>query len=82
MSFYRDCLLNEKCLSHMNETETLKFKECLMDAKCTGIEHTLLSRAFDIHHKRATEQSVNGKTFLNCQQDKTCNTSVAFTLSS
>jgi transmembrane protein 8A/B len=80
LNFYRDCLLNEKCLSQMNETETLKIKECLMDVKCTAVEHTKLSRAFDIHHKRATEQSVNGKT-LGCG-DGNCNTSVVFTLSS
>ena len=80
LNFYRDCLLNEKCLSQMNETETLKIKECLMDIKCTPDEHTKLSRAFDIHHKRATEQSVNGKALD--YTDGTCNTSVVFTLSS
>lgn len=81
LNFYRDCLLNEKCLSQMNETETLKIKECLMDVKCTADEHAKLSRAFDIHHKRATEQSVNGKTMLG-SPDGSCNTSVGFTLSS
>lgn len=81
LNHYRDCLVNEKCLSQMNETETLKIKECLMDVKCTATEHTKLSRAFDIHHKRATEQSVNGKTLLGCA-DGNCNTSVVFTLSS
>lgn len=81
LNFYRDCLLDEKCLVQMNETETLKLKECLMDVKCTASEHTKLSRAFDIHHKRATEQSVNGKTLLGCT-DGSCNTSVVFTLSS
>lgn len=81
LNFYRDCLMNEKCLSQMNETETLKIKECLMDVKCTAAEHSKLSRAFDIHHKRATEQSVNGKTQLGCA-DGGCNTSVVFTLSS
>lgn len=65
----------------MNGTETLKIKECLMDVKCTVGEHAKLSRAFDIHHKRATEQSVNGKTVLGCA-DGNCNTSVVFTLSS
>lgn len=81
LHFYRDCLLDEKCLNQMNETETLKIKECLMDIKCTAAEHIKLSRAFDIHHKLATEQSVNGKTFLGCA-DGSCNTSVVFTLAS
>lgn len=81
INFYRDCLVKEKCLQQMNGTETLKIKECLMDVKCTAAEHTKLSRAFDIHHKRATEQSVNGKTLLGCA-DGNCNTSVVFTLSS
>lgn len=81
LSFYRECLLSDKCLSQMNETETLKIKECLMDVKCSANEHTKLSRAFDIHHKRATEQSVNGKTLLGCT-DASCNTSIVFTLSS
>lgn len=82
LNHYRDCLVNEKCLHQMNETETLKIKECLMDVKCTALEHIKLSRAFDIHHKRATEQSVNvGKTLLgSC--DGGCNTSIVFTLSS
>lgn len=81
LSHYRDCLVDEKCLLQMNGTETLKIKECLMDVKCTAGEHAKLSRAFDIHHKRATEQSVNGKTVLGCA-DGNCNTSVVFTLSS
>lgn len=81
LSHYRDCLVKEKCLQQMNGTETLKIKECLMDVKCTAAEHTKLSRAFDIHHKRATEQSVNGKTLLGCS-DASCNSSVVFTLAS
>lgn len=81
LNHYRDCLVNDKCLQQMNETETLKIKECLMDVKCTAAEHLKLSRAFDIHHKRATEQSVNGKTLLG-SADGNCNTSVVFTLSS
>lgn len=80
LNHYRDCLVNEKCLAQMNETETLKIKECLMDVKCTAAEHTKLSRAFDVHHKRATEQSVNNKA-LGCA-DGNCNTSVVFTLAS
>lgn len=82
LNFYRECLLKEKCLGQMNETETLKIKECLMDVKCTAGEHAKLSRAFDIHHKRATEQSVNAKSFLGGCADGNCNTSIVFTLSS
>lgn len=80
IKFYSECLQNDKCLSSMNETETLKIKECLMDAKCTS-EYSKLSQAFDVHHKRATEHSVNGKTILS-RLDRSCNTSIAFTLSS
>jgi transmembrane protein 8A/B len=83
LSHYRDCLESQSCLNQMNETETLKIKECLMDAKCTGAEHSQLSRAFDIHHKRATEQSVNGRNLLSSACiDGNCNTSIAFTLAS
>ncbi|XP_070504213.1 uncharacterized protein [Chironomus tepperi] len=81
LSHYRECLDTQACLTRMNETETLKIKECLMDAKCTAAEHVKLSKAFDIHHKRATEQSVNGKNILGCS-DANCNTSIAFTLAS
>lgn len=82
LSHYRKCLETRSCLSHMNETETLKIKECLMDAKCTAAEHVKLSKAFDIHHKRATEQSVNGKNIFHGCMDGNCNTSIAFTLAS
>ncbi|KAG5671933.1 hypothetical protein PVAND_002101 [Polypedilum vanderplanki] len=81
LGHYSECLETQSCLTQMNETETLKIKECLMDAKCTSGEHIKLSRAFDIHHKRATEQSVNGKSILGCT-DANCNTSIAFTLAS
>lgn len=83
LTHYRECLESQACLAQMNETETLKIKECLMDAKCTSTEHSQLSRAFDIHHKRATEQSVNGRNLLSGScSDGNCNTSVAFTLAS
>lgn len=78
---YRECLETRTCLTRLNETETLKIKECLMDAKCTANEHSKLSKAFDVHHKRATEQSVNGKNILGCN-NANCNTSIAFTLAS
>jgi hypothetical protein len=81
LGHYSECLESPTCLAQMNETETLKIKECLMDAKCTAAEHGKLSRAFDVHHKRATEQSVNGKSILGCT-DANCNTSIAFTLAS
>jgi hypothetical protein len=81
LNHYIKCLDTPSCLAQMNETETLKIKECLMDAKCTASEHAKLSRAFDIHHKRATEQSVNGKNILGCN-DGNCNSSIVFTLAS
>lgn len=33
--FYMNCLVDDICRSDLNETETLKVKECLMDSKCT-----------------------------------------------
>ncbi|XP_058465176.1 uncharacterized protein LOC131438855 [Malaya genurostris] len=71
--FYRKCLEEEGCLTSLNETETLKIKECIMDAKCT--EHSDdMARKFEVHHKYATEQSVAA--------DGACNGSVVFTISS
>ncbi|EDS41525.1 conserved hypothetical protein [Culex quinquefasciatus] len=71
--YYRQCLGEEACLLGLNETETLKIKECIMDAKCT--EHSEdMARKFETHHKYATEQSVAA--------DAACNGSVVFTISS
>ncbi|XP_058812384.1 uncharacterized protein LOC131676953 [Topomyia yanbarensis] len=71
--FYQKCLEEDACLVSLNETETLKIKECIMDAKCT--EHSdEMARKFEVHHKFATEQSVAG--------DGACNGSVVFTISS
>lgn len=72
-SYYRKCVPDEKCLKQLNETETLKIKECMMDLKCTT-KHKDMSRKFEIHHKSTTEQSVS--------IESTCNASVVFTLSS
>ncbi|XP_055524828.1 uncharacterized protein LOC129718259 [Wyeomyia smithii] len=72
-SIYYQCLGEEACLVSLNETETLKIKECIMDSKCT--EHSdKMARKFEAHHKYATEQSVSA--------DGTCNGSVVFTISS
>uniref|UniRef100_A0A6B2E627 EGF-like domain-containing protein n=1 Tax=Phlebotomus kandelakii TaxID=1109342 RepID=A0A6B2E627_9DIPT len=71
--FYRNCLLDETCLAELNETETLKIKECLMDAKCTP-KYQEMSRQFELHHKFATEQIVI--------DNASCNASVLFTISS
>lgn len=71
--FYQDCIQDSTCLSQMNETETLKVKECIMDSKCTT-DYQNMSRSFELHHKYATEQSVI--------QDGTCNSSIVFTISS
>lgn len=81
LNYYRECLASDKCLNQLNETETLKIKECLMDSKCTGTEHHELSKAFEIHHKYATEKSVNiGNSAAG--HDGPCNTSIVFTISS
>lgn len=79
---YRDCLSNDKCLNAMNEKDAIKLKECLMDSKCTSSEHLELSKAFDIHHKQATEQSVAAGSNYGSSYDGSCNTSVVFTISS
>lgn len=71
--YYYGCLQREECVLQLNETETLKIKECMMDAKCVD-EFQEVAQEFDIHHKYATEQSVAA--------DHTCNTSVVFTISS
>ncbi|XP_035918823.1 uncharacterized protein LOC118517080 [Anopheles stephensi] len=77
LSYYRSCLADDACLSSLNETETLKIKECIMDAKCTGSRSDEMARKFEQHHKYATEQSVQGGV-----ADSTCNSSVVFTISS
>ncbi|XP_001657992.2 uncharacterized protein LOC5568338 [Aedes aegypti] len=72
-NYYRECLGNDSCLAKMNETETLKIKECIMDAKCTDVSDEM-AKKFEVHHKFATEQSVAA--------DASCNGSVVFTISS
>lgn len=69
---YRHCVNDPNCLGAMNETETLKIKECLMDSKCTS-NHLEMTQKFDVHHKFATEQ--------HFALDN-CSTSVVFTISS
>ncbi|CRK88937.1 CLUMA_CG002537, isoform A [Clunio marinus] len=76
----KDCLLNDVCLNALRDSDIFKIKECLMDVKCTGVEHTKFSRAFDTHYKWVTEHSISGKT-LGCV-DGSCNSSVVFTLAS
>lgn len=71
--YYQKCIRNEKCLNDLNESETLKVKECLMDSKCTSRHHEMAHK-FELHHKFATEQSV--------ATDSSCNTSAVFTVSS
>uniref|UniRef100_A0A182QQ88 EGF-like domain-containing protein n=1 Tax=Anopheles farauti TaxID=69004 RepID=A0A182QQ88_9DIPT len=77
IAYYRSCLADDACLGALNETETLKIKECIMDAKCTGGRSDEMARKFEMHHKYATEQSVQGGV-----ADATCNSSVVFTISS
>ncbi|XP_062536012.1 uncharacterized protein LOC134205102 [Armigeres subalbatus] len=71
--YYQECLADDACLGKMNETETLKIKECIMDAKCTDVSDEM-AKKFEVHHKYATEQSVAA--------DAGCNGSVVFTISS
>ncbi|KAH8366799.1 hypothetical protein KR200_011380, partial [Drosophila serrata] len=66
------CLKDLDCLAAMNEPETLKIKECMMDSKCTT-EFRQMTRLFEDHHKAAMEQHVGTDN---------CNTSVVFTVSS
>uniref|UniRef100_A0A336KYA0 CSON002056 protein n=1 Tax=Culicoides sonorensis TaxID=179676 RepID=A0A336KYA0_CULSO len=72
-NYYIDCLLRDKCLAQLNETETLKIKECMMDSKCTE-RYQEISKKFEIHQKFVTEQSV--------ALDHNCNSTVVFTISS
>lgn len=74
---YKECLRDDRCLNQLNETVTLKIKECLMDSKCTPF-HDRLSLAFEKHHKYTTEQSVN----IGSNNDGTCNSSIMFTIAS
>uniref|UniRef100_A0A1L8D9Q3 EGF-like domain-containing protein n=2 Tax=Nyssomyia neivai TaxID=330878 RepID=A0A1L8D9Q3_9DIPT len=71
--FYISCLVDDLCMAELNETETLKVKECLMDSKCTP-KYQEMSRQFEIHHKFATEQIVI--------DNASCNASSLFTISS
>lgn len=71
-SFYQTCINDRKCLAQMNETETLKIKECMMDSKCSD-DYVDMTKKFESHHKFATEQ--------HFALDN-CNTSVVFTISS
>ncbi|XP_037030331.1 uncharacterized protein LOC119070122 [Bradysia coprophila] len=71
--FYKFCINDKDCLAGMNETETLKVKECFMDSKCTK-NYEDIAKQFDLHHKLATEQTV--------ASDSSCNASVVFTISS
>lgn len=71
--YYQQCLADDACLLALNETETLKIKECIMDVKCTD-QSDDMAKKFEIHHKFATEQSAAA--------DGTCNGSVVFTISS
>ncbi|EDW51171.1 GM17816 [Drosophila sechellia] len=69
---YTSCLKSPDCLEAMNETETLKVKECIMDDKCST-NFKQMTRLFVEHHKAAMEQHVAVEN---------CNTSVVFSVSS
>ncbi|ALC46842.1 CG13654 [Drosophila busckii] len=69
---YELCINNQDCLAGMNESETLKVKECMMEKKCTD-NYMEMTRRFEVHHKAATEQHF---------AIDNCTTSVVFTISS
>ncbi|XP_017873944.1 PREDICTED: uncharacterized protein LOC108621256 [Drosophila arizonae] len=71
-TIYENCIGSKDCLASMNETETLKVKECMMDSKCTD-NYSEMTRLFDVHHRSATEQRFALEN---------CNTSVVFSISS
>ncbi|XP_030245650.1 uncharacterized protein LOC108649959 [Drosophila navojoa] len=71
-TIYENCIGSKDCLAAMNETETLKVKECMMDSKCTE-NYLQITRLFDVHHRSATEQRFALEN---------CNTSVVFSISS
>lgn len=79
-AFLRDCLADEECFAAMNETETLRVKECLMDAKCTG-RHAEMAQRFEQHHRQATEQQQSGGGGPEAPATL-CNASALFTISS
>ncbi|XP_017143120.1 uncharacterized protein LOC108156266 [Drosophila miranda] len=68
---YDACIKSPDCLAGMNETETFKVKECLMDYQCTS--NYDMTGLFKIHHKTAMEEHI---------EDNNCNTSVVFSVSS
>ncbi|XP_052846194.1 uncharacterized protein LOC128258562 [Drosophila gunungcola] len=72
VSRYAACIRSPECLGAMNETETLKVKECIMDDKCSS-NGKQMTRLFVEHHKAAMEQHVALEN---------CNTSVVFSVSS
>lgn len=72
-TYYQKCIADHQCLDALNESETLKVKECLMDSKCTSRHHEMAHK-FELHHKFATEQSV--------ATGGSCNASAVFTVSS
>ncbi|KAH8383940.1 hypothetical protein KR009_011377, partial [Drosophila setifemur] len=69
---YSECLRSPVCLAGMNESDTLKVKECMMDYKCTD-DFKAMTRRFEEHHRAAMEQHVALDN---------CNTSVVFSVSS
>lgn len=71
--YYVDCLNQDSCATQLNETETLKIKECMMDSKCTN-DYQNMSSLFETHQKLVTEQDMS--------PDLSCNSTIVFTISS
>lgn len=73
-AYYQKCVTDDFCLTSLNDSETLKVKECILDSKCTH-RHREMTRKFEAHHRLATEQSV-------ATDSSSCNASAVFTISS
>ncbi|XP_030382458.1 uncharacterized protein LOC115629975 isoform X2 [Scaptodrosophila lebanonensis] len=68
-----NCIADPFCLSIVNDTDTLKIMECMMDKRCTSNYDQEMVLSFHMQYKLATQQ--------HFEMDN-CNTSVFFSISS
>lgn len=80
-AYLRECVRTPSCLAALNETETLRIKECLMDARCTE-RHAELERLFEAHHRLATSTEGDEQRASTLLDGSSCNASTMFTISS
>uniref|UniRef100_A0A1I8PVV4 EGF-like domain-containing protein n=1 Tax=Stomoxys calcitrans TaxID=35570 RepID=A0A1I8PVV4_STOCA len=71
MTYYKKCLNDPICFETMNEKNILKFKECLLDVKCTSLH-------LEMTEKFKNSRNVESKQFA----PENCSTSVSFSISS